>query len=191
MPRRSFDVPDEIQDNGWSSSEQSDEQTREAGMPVQSRTLREADELDRRKSEQTLIAEIRPSRSPSFDADAAKDSPGPIISQSDLKTSSAKMEELANTRRRRVRLRSPWSCSLLALIVTMVAAYTLFCCLYSFVSRQMDVPGCRMSYMRPAFARLHDFDTEHTRFASKYSLYLYREGGIDEDTRVGVLSSSV
>lgn len=41
-----------------------------------------------------------------------------------------------------------------------------------------------MSYMRPAFTRFSDFDTEHTRFASKYSLYLYREGGVDEDTRV-------
>jgi pimeloyl-ACP methyl ester carboxylesterase len=38
--------------------------------------------------------------------------------------------------------------------------------------------------MRPAFTRFSDFDTEHTRFASKYSLYLYREGGVDEDTRV-------
>lgn len=41
-----------------------------------------------------------------------------------------------------------------------------------------------MSYMRAAFAKFDDFDTEHTRFATKYSLYLYREGGIDEDTRV-------
>jgi glycosylphosphatidylinositol deacylase len=42
-----------------------------------------------------------------------------------------------------------------------------------------------MSYMRPSFAKLTDFDTEHTRFASKYSIYLYREGLIDEDTKVG------
>lgn len=41
-----------------------------------------------------------------------------------------------------------------------------------------------MSYMRPSYARLNDFDTEHTRFASKYSLYLYREQGIDEDVKV-------
>jgi hypothetical protein len=39
--------------------------------------------------------------------------------------------------------------------------------------------------MRPSFAKLSDFDTEHTRFASKYSTYLYREGLIDEDTKVG------
>ena len=41
-----------------------------------------------------------------------------------------------------------------------------------------------MSYMRPSFAKLSDFDTEHTRFASKYSVYLYREGMVDEDTKV-------
>ena len=41
-----------------------------------------------------------------------------------------------------------------------------------------------MSYMMPTFTRFSDFDTEHTRFASKYSLYLYRERGVDEDTRV-------
>ena len=41
-----------------------------------------------------------------------------------------------------------------------------------------------MSYMRPSYARLNDFDTEHTRFASKYSLYLYREQGIDDDAKV-------
>jgi len=41
-----------------------------------------------------------------------------------------------------------------------------------------------MSYMRPSFAKLKDFDTEHTRFASKYSVYLYREEMVDEDTKV-------
>ncbi|KAI9807690.1 MAG: GPI inositol deacylase [Sarcosagium campestre] len=41
-----------------------------------------------------------------------------------------------------------------------------------------------MSRMAPAFAKLSDFDTEHTRFASKYSTYLYREAGVDEDTKV-------
>lgn len=29
-----------------------------------------------------------------------------------------------------------------------------------------------------------DFDTEHTRFATKYSLHLIREQGFDEDPRV-------
>lgn len=44
--------------------------------------------------------------------------------------------------------------------------------------------------MRPAFAKLEDFDTEHTRFASKYSVYLYREVMVDEDTRVTITKAA-
>lgn len=41
-----------------------------------------------------------------------------------------------------------------------------------------------MSYMNPRYIHLSEFDTEHTRFASKYSLYLYREGGVYENPMV-------
>jgi glycosylphosphatidylinositol deacylase len=85
---------------------------------------------------------------------------------------------------RRSRLRSPWSCSALTLVTTSLATICLFAIIHSFLSRQLDTKGCRMSYMRPSFAKLSDFDTEHTRFASKYSVYLYREGMVDEDTKV-------
>ncbi|KKY15939.1 putative gpi inositol-deacylase [Phaeomoniella chlamydospora] len=37
-----------------------------------------------------------------------------------------------------------------------------------------------MSMMSPTYIKLSGFDTEHTRFATKYSLYLYREEGVDE-----------
>ena len=96
----------------------------------------------------------------------------------------AEVPDMSTLRRWRSRPRSPWSCSFLTLLVTMTAVALLLGSYRSVVSRQRDVPGCRMSYMRPAFAKFNDFDTEHTRFASKYSLYLYREGGVDEDTRV-------
>ncbi|ORY18521.1 GPI inositol-deacylase-like protein [Clohesyomyces aquaticus] len=86
--------------------------------------------------------------------------------------------------RRRPRLRNPWACSLLTMVTTLLAFAVLFLMVQSFMTRQLDPKGCEMSYMRPSFARFSDFDTEHTRFASKYSLYLYREGGIDEDIRV-------
>jgi hypothetical protein len=85
---------------------------------------------------------------------------------------------------RRSRLRSPWSCSLLTLVTTLLAILCLASIIHSFVTRQLDTKGCRMSYMRPSFAKLAGFDTEHTRFASKYSVYLYREGMVDEDTKV-------
>lgn len=89
-----------------------------------------------------------------------------------------------HTQRRRARLRSPWSCSMLTFLTTISAGILAIIIAQSFMTRQVDPKGAAMSYMRPAFAKFPDFDTEHTRFASKYSLYLYREGGIDEDTRV-------
>ncbi|CAN3478819.1 GPI inositol-deacylase [Diutina catenulata] len=42
-----------------------------------------------------------------------------------------------------------------------------------------DRPGCNMSYMSPAYSRVVGFDESHTKYASKYSLYLYREEGSD------------
>jgi len=70
-----------------------------------------------------------------------------------------------------------------------MAAALLFMIAQSFLTRQLDPNGCAMSYMRTSFVRFPDFDTEHTRFASKYSLYLYRELEIDEDTRVDLAIS--
>ncbi|KAK0645546.1 PGAP1-like protein-domain-containing protein [Cercophora newfieldiana] len=85
---------------------------------------------------------------------------------------------------RRPRLRSPWAITFATLITTVLGIGFLVAVLHSSVTRQLDPKGCRMSYMRPGYARLDDFDTEHTRFASKYSLYLYREQGIDHGTKV-------
>lgn len=83
----------------------------------------------------------------------------------------------------RQRLRSPWACSPYTVLTTLAAFIAMFLMAQSFLTRQLDVKGCGMSYMRPTYSRFHNFDTEHTRFASKYSLYLYREGGLDEDAR--------
>jgi hypothetical protein len=85
---------------------------------------------------------------------------------------------------RRPRSRNPWSITIRTLVTSLVGIGFLAVILNSLVTRQLDPKGCRMSYMRPSYARLNDFDTEHTRFASKYSLYLYREQGVDDDTKV-------
>jgi len=82
---------------------------------------------------------------------------------------------------RRSRPRNPWLCSLATLLTFSAAALVLFTIVRSFLVRHLDVKGCRMPRMHPAYAELVDFDTEHTRFATKYSLYLYREVGIDDD----------
>jgi hypothetical protein len=86
--------------------------------------------------------------------------------------------------KRRPRLRDPWACSLFTLAAALLGFAALSLMTHSFMTRQLDTKGCNMCYMRPSFAQFTDFDTEHTRFASKYSLYLYREGGIDGDPRV-------
>lgn len=85
---------------------------------------------------------------------------------------------------RRSQWPNPWSISILALVTSVVGIGFLLAVLHSSVTRQIDPKGCRMSYMRPSYARFDEFDTEHTRLASKYSLYLYREQGIDHDTKV-------
>jgi hypothetical protein len=88
--------------------------------------------------------------------------------------------------KRRLQLRNPWACSAWTAIASLLGFAVLFVMVHSFLTRQLDTKGCEMCYMRPAYVPFPDFDTEHTRFASKYSLYLYREGGIDEDARVRI-----
>jgi GPI inositol-deacylase len=92
--------------------------------------------------------------------------------------------------RERSRLRSPWTCSLLTVCTALLSVLLLLAISQSFVTRQRDPKGCRMSYMAPGYAKLEGFDTEHTRFASKYSLHLYREMGVEEDTMVCMPSPS-
>lgn len=80
--------------------------------------------------------------------------------------------------------RSLWSLSISSFIFASVGIALLLTILTSLVARELDPKGCRMSYMRPSYVRFSEFDTEHTRFATKYSLYLYRELGIDDENRV-------
>ena len=82
------------------------------------------------------------------------------------------------------RARGPWSCSLLTLIITAFAAITVFAITQAFLSRQLDPKGCDIPWTRPTYIEFKDFDTEHTRFATKYHLYMLRDGSYDEDTRV-------
>ena len=86
--------------------------------------------------------------------------------------------------RGRLRSRSPWRLSLLSLVTTLASLILLWAMLNSFFKRQIDPKGCIKPYMAPGYAKLDGFDTEHTRFASKYSLWLYREYGVHEDTNV-------
>jgi hypothetical protein len=64
------------------------------------------------------------------------------------------------------------------LVVIMTAAGIIISILigYSFTTQRFDTPRCRMSYMRPFYRKFSEFDVTYTRFATKYSLYLYPVG---------------
>ncbi|KAJ9654062.1 GPI inositol deacylase [Neophaeococcomyces mojaviensis] len=78
------------------------------------------------------------------------------------------------------RAQDPFSWPPLVLITTALALLSLTFIVQSSLKRQVDPQGCIMSMMSPTYLKLSGFDTEHSRFASKYSLYLYREEGVDE-----------
>lgn len=84
---------------------------------------------------------------------------------------------------RKIRAQSPWTWRPLTLITTALALLSLSIILRSSLKLQVDPQGCVMSMMSPTYIKLSGFDTEHSRFATKYSLYLYREEGVDEYTR--------
>lgn len=74
--------------------------------------------------------------------------------------------------------------SFLTLFTSVVGIGLLVAVLYSSATLHCDPKGCRMSWMSPSYAKFSDFDTEHTRFATKYSLYLYREQGFDNGLKI-------
>ncbi|BFZ54157.1 GPI inositol deacylase [Savitreella phatthalungensis] len=70
---------------------------------------------------------------------------------------------------------------------TLIALIFLSAVLYAFLNLQRDTKLCRMSYMYPTYVKQAGFDLEHTRLANRYSLYLYREYGLDStDNLIGV-----
>lgn len=86
-------------------------------------------------------------------------------------------------RARQSRQRSPWSISILTAVITFAAVAFLIAIFQSFTERQAGHSGCGVPMMSPTFIRMLEFDTEHTRFASKYNLFLYREEGVDPYTQ--------
>lgn len=106
--------------------------------------------------------------------------PEKIKSESSVPLDSDKMEEARNYRRPKTR--SIWACSISTFCVTLLGALAMVAIVQSLQTTQCDSPGCQMTYMRPAYAPLVNFDTEHTRFASKYKTCLYRERKYDSSS---------
>ncbi|KAL9000380.1 MAG: hypothetical protein Q9169_000897 [Polycauliona sp. 2 TL-2023] len=141
---------------------------------------RHSDTLDRRKVEKALApAQLAPDTCP------PPNKPSPSPNKSGVSPTAQAETKMLDTRPRRSwRIQSPWSCSLLSFTATFSALLFMLYILHSFTTRQLDSKGCDMYYTRSMFYHFADFDTEHTRFASKYSLHLYREIGFDEDSKV-------
>ncbi|KAL8941570.1 MAG: hypothetical protein Q9216_002160 [Gyalolechia sp. 2 TL-2023] len=141
---------------------------------------RNSDTLDRRKIEKALSSAQLASDPWTS---SAKPLPSPRISeQPTLQQAEDKM--LGSRAQRWHRIWNPWACSLPTFTAALCALIMIFFILNSFMTRQLDSKGCDMYYTRSMFWNFADFDTEHTRFASKYSLHLYRELGFDEDKKV-------
>jgi GPI inositol-deacylase len=116
-----------------------------------------------------LSGRIRPSLRPLDDDGMAVEETASLLPKSPNKP---------NLRDGRVRIR-PRGCSLVSFILAAISIAFLGLVAHSFLNLQRDPKGCKMSFMYPSYAKLSDFDTEHTRFATKYSLYLYREQKMD------------
>ena len=145
-----------------------------------------SDTLDRRKVEKAIgLAQSPPNGSSS--APPADNRQGVSGKKQLLLAPGQDIDRMPEPRSwRRARARSPWACSWLTVTVTALSALVLLFIVHAFMTRQLDPKGCDMCWSRPIYIKFSDFDTEHTRFASKYNLYLYREGGFDEDPKVGI-----
>ena len=80
------------------------------------------------------------------------------------------------------------SSQLFVLALILFSLTSIYVMLDSLQHYQRDVSGCQTTYMRPEYIKQTGFDSEMTRFASKYALYLYREKGVDYNQLVSSLS---
>ncbi|CAN6635993.1 GPI inositol-deacylase [Trichomonascus vanleenenianus] len=71
--------------------------------------------------------------------------------------------------------------TVLVIIALTVAVVAL--CTVAFLNPPVtDAASCRMSFMTPSYVKMDSFDLNHTRFASKYALHLYREQKLDAES---------
>lgn len=140
-----------------------------------------SDALDRRKLDKPVaLSQWRPDESKVSTGSKAAATAKPLLAPID--SEATKMTEPPSWRLSRAR--GPWSCSLLILVLTALAGILVFAITQAFLSRQLDPKGCDIPWTRPTYIEFKDFDTEHTRFATKYHLYMLRDGSYDEDPRV-------
>jgi len=150
--------------------------------------IRHSDTLDRRKVEKSFGV---PQSSPNGVTSPPENKQGASKKQA-LLVPGEDVDRMADSSFwRPSRARSPWRSSLLTISITALAVILLLSIVHAFLTRQLDPKGCDMCWSRPIYLKFNDFDTEHTHFATKYSLHLLREGGFDEDPKVEASRLSV
>ncbi|KAJ2808264.1 GPI inositol deacylase [Coemansia guatemalensis] len=76
------------------------------------------------------------------------------------------------------------------IVLLMVSALLGLLAAHSYFHGQTDAPNCAMSYSRPQYIEQTEFGRSWTRYSTKYTLFLYREGLVntqDEAFRIPVL----
>ncbi|KAL1918933.1 uncharacterized protein VTP21DRAFT_2314 [Calcarisporiella thermophila] len=125
----------------------------------------------------TPISSSSPSFSPSMSQPSDTPMSHPLSSTNHSNLKRAHEFKLFNTRNHRRISRTKLVATLLILAAGTLALLAVI--LDSFLHHLRDREGCASSYMRPRYIRQAEFDSERTRFAGKYTLYLYRESGYD------------
>ena len=149
---------------------------------------RHSDTLDRRKIERSIDLT---SFSPDGPTQVTEDRQGTAKKQLLIAPNQPNADRMPGNRSwRRSQTRNPWSCSWVTISATFTAVVLFISIFHAFLTRQLDSKGCDMCWSKPIYFKFSDFDTEHTRFASKYHLYLHREGGFDEDPTVSGCKSN-
>ncbi|RKP11966.1 PGAP1-like protein-domain-containing protein, partial [Piptocephalis cylindrospora] len=72
-----------------------------------------------------------------------------------------------------------FSCSRASISLPFLGLLLLLAAFDSYIHHQSDAKYCTLTYMRPYFRDLPQFDASYHRFSRKYSLHLYREEGVD------------
>jgi glycosylphosphatidylinositol deacylase len=66
-------------------------------------------------------------------------------------------------------------CSLTLVALAVVSLCLLGTAVHSSFNHQVDAKGCTMTYMQPTYYKLLGFDTNYTKYATKYGLLFYRD----------------
>lgn len=190
MRRRSSDSAQEDEDhpvNGiLAPSPHADEgESRRSFTSAKYDMGRHSDTLDRRKVEKAMV----PAQLATNGFHIPPGHQGLSGRQLPLTSDFPPNKNVESPNKRRWCMQNPWACSLLTICITSLSIIILFSIIHSFLTRQVDPKGCDMCYTREIiYYEFADFDTEHTRFATKYSLHLIREQGFDEDPKVTLFS---